>query len=173
MGKDEAVKNSKENNRSEGEPDPRQNEPRQEEPRPERPHVTVHVDEAPITLTPHDFDSAVMEAEILEDRRRRYYESLWFWLLFIPFFLLITISMFWLLLPPDYDYYDGYGYRRRDMVTVRLPDDRGVVAVTPARGAWDSPKVVAILNDAKQNPSQTKQTNPARERTGRIRVISN
>lgn len=59
------------------------------------------------------------------------------------------------------------------MVTVRLPDDRGVVAVTPARGAWDRPKVVAILNDSKPNPPQTKQINPVREKTGRIRVESN
>lgn len=105
--------------------------------------VPVHLHMKPSEIFTHFM--YLVEEVILEEERRqeriRFYESLWFWLFIIPLFMITTIGFYWMLTPVQ---------PRQQAVVVRLPDDAGIVAVTPARNRWDAPRVVAIYNKPKK-----------------------
>lgn len=75
----------------------------------------------------------------------------WTFFVIIPLFMIVTVGIYWMLTPAP----------PQQRVVVRLPDNAGVISVTPARNPWDAPRVVAVYNapqakQAKREPTKTK-----------------
>lgn len=80
-------------------------------------------------------------------------ELCWTIFVIIPLFLIVTIGIYWTLTPAP----------PKQRVVVQLPDNAGFVAVTPAKNAWDTPRVVAVYNAPRQKQADPTKTSPEQQ----------